>query len=968
MFSESRDGESMEEVKEELNRYILDFFQKSSFSKTASTFSKECSRKRKLEDENETNNNIKDKNNESDKNNDTDKELNGSDKKKNKNEDKEVVDTPQGFLYEWWQVFWDIFNSTTNRGGSEVAQSYFKMVVQEQRQEHIYRSLAIHAARLQHIAEQRGEYEHEDADPMMFAMMLSRLTPNMNLNVDGDSSFPVGGNNIFHTGYGIPNNNNNINHMNTIPTSTPAPAAQPGKKDGTEISNKPSKLPQQKKARKSTEVETTVSTSLGNSRNIDDNSQSTNAPSPTHQTNPAIPGTFMFSPQQMNDYIGKQMNDGGKASDPTNTYFSQAPFSGRPTPVPTTSSEVQNFNMMAGFPMPMMGGMSPNLMQQNPTALPNWYMYGMPNNQMQMDQMMNMFNQNKKYTTENNHSSNLSSNDNEYGNNQSDAYNSNGQIEKPGTKSRKDNSNNEPKSSKKRSPSLQEIKESKSIYSNGSPENNFVLNEKQGRETDHSNNNDSPNSVKQAGLYSPSLGNINESYSNPGSARSPASTGGETPSSSKNMRTSKLTKNKVKTPGVQSTSRKKRVASTQTVTTPKTMIITPVLTSSVNQNATPSSIGHFEGDSRNDDFEGPVINSGGNSKKSTISPHDYPSIGSTHDVGSGGSATTPIDAFPVTQRVKKTTKSFSNGISPKNASSPTLKSTSGTSSPKRASISKKNIRRKSTPVLHEQPNSDPASLRKSTPGNLAAPQDEGSNATTPNIIFNNMSMVNFTNKPALSSPLSTVPESYFENENGETKKTPSSFIKASRNDKYKEQSTRSNNNTPISSNNFNDHIDSSEPNTGSHGNTINSINSTQSNDSHHSQPTNINENLSENKSSKSTVKSTPTHHNVVDAIGTETDSKLNFESGLTNAITEETDQRNDGNDIYNFYGGEKHNDDLLFFDSMFDDAMLPNDSAAHGNDNKISEKLDINEVTVNNDSSTEPNILLESNDHDFFMD
>jgi len=39
---------------------------------------------------------------------------------------KMTMDTPQGFLYEWWMIFWDVFNARTERGGSANAQRYYQ--------------------------------------------------------------------------------------------------------------------------------------------------------------------------------------------------------------------------------------------------------------------------------------------------------------------------------------------------------------------------------------------------------------------------------------------------------------------------------------------------------------------------------------------------------------------------------------------------------------------------------------------------------------------------------------------------------------------------------------------------------------------------------------------------------------------------------------------------------------------------
>lgn len=37
------------------------------------------------------------------------------------------VDYPGGFLYEWWVVFWEIFNTRSNQSYSEAAASYLEV-------------------------------------------------------------------------------------------------------------------------------------------------------------------------------------------------------------------------------------------------------------------------------------------------------------------------------------------------------------------------------------------------------------------------------------------------------------------------------------------------------------------------------------------------------------------------------------------------------------------------------------------------------------------------------------------------------------------------------------------------------------------------------------------------------------------------------------------------------------------------
>jgi hypothetical protein len=38
------------------------------------------------------------------------------------------IDAPEGFLYEWWSVFWDIFYARVNKTGSEAATAYVEVL------------------------------------------------------------------------------------------------------------------------------------------------------------------------------------------------------------------------------------------------------------------------------------------------------------------------------------------------------------------------------------------------------------------------------------------------------------------------------------------------------------------------------------------------------------------------------------------------------------------------------------------------------------------------------------------------------------------------------------------------------------------------------------------------------------------------------------------------------------------------
>lgn len=41
---------------------------------------------------------------------------------------KMTMNTPEGFIYEWWHIFWDIFNARTDRGSSQNASNYYNLI------------------------------------------------------------------------------------------------------------------------------------------------------------------------------------------------------------------------------------------------------------------------------------------------------------------------------------------------------------------------------------------------------------------------------------------------------------------------------------------------------------------------------------------------------------------------------------------------------------------------------------------------------------------------------------------------------------------------------------------------------------------------------------------------------------------------------------------------------------------------
>ncbi|CCD22313.1 uncharacterized protein NDAI_0A01550 [Naumovozyma dairenensis CBS 421] len=113
------------------------------------------------------------------------------------------------YLYPWWQIFWDAFNSNTQRRGSELVQSYFQIINYHQNQDRIQKDKAVQAARMQMFAEQRGEYQAEMMNPMMYQNNPLRM--NSNISMQGTpSQMNING----------PLPYNSINTMNSLPPDT----------------------------------------------------------------------------------------------------------------------------------------------------------------------------------------------------------------------------------------------------------------------------------------------------------------------------------------------------------------------------------------------------------------------------------------------------------------------------------------------------------------------------------------------------------------------------------------------------------------------------------------------------------------------------------------------------------------------------------------------------------------------------
>lgn len=150
--------------KEMLDAYIYDFLLKSSLNTTASIFCKEAGMAIERDED------------------DVKGEREVSDALK------EIKDVPQGFLYEWWQIFWDLFNARTHKKGSELAEQYSEISLQKRKLEYSRRSVAVQAARMQHLAEENADYENELLDGMSFSAGIPNTRPSNNVRTKGTNT------------------------------------------------------------------------------------------------------------------------------------------------------------------------------------------------------------------------------------------------------------------------------------------------------------------------------------------------------------------------------------------------------------------------------------------------------------------------------------------------------------------------------------------------------------------------------------------------------------------------------------------------------------------------------------------------------------------------------------------------------------------------------------------------------------
>ncbi|KAG0666469.1 Transcriptional activator flo8 [Monosporozyma unispora] len=82
--------------------------------------------------------------------------------------------TKQSYLFEWWLIFWDLFNSKSNRDGSVLSQHYYQILLRQRQYEQGFRNIAVNAARQQFLAEASNEFKDESLNIFEFLSMMSQ--------------------------------------------------------------------------------------------------------------------------------------------------------------------------------------------------------------------------------------------------------------------------------------------------------------------------------------------------------------------------------------------------------------------------------------------------------------------------------------------------------------------------------------------------------------------------------------------------------------------------------------------------------------------------------------------------------------------------------------------------------------------------------------------------------------------------
>lgn len=181
-------------MKQILNGYIYDFMVKNSLNISASAFSREA-------DINE-NGNIPTYNNST--NNAVNNSNNIDDNIHNSNNTgytthnqnikelylpvfKPFHDTPNSSLFEWWDIFWDLFNIKSNKTGSQVVRDYYQILLQERTVSQNYYKNAFKIAVKQLLLEE-GIHSSSESSSDLNSNVINNFSRNTNYLESFDSN------------------------------------------------------------------------------------------------------------------------------------------------------------------------------------------------------------------------------------------------------------------------------------------------------------------------------------------------------------------------------------------------------------------------------------------------------------------------------------------------------------------------------------------------------------------------------------------------------------------------------------------------------------------------------------------------------------------------------------------------------------------------------------------------------------
>lgn len=95
-----------------------------------------------------------------------------------------AMEAPQGFLFEWWLVFWDVMQAKNNKGGSQLATQYYQSQMLKQRQQQELQGLNIQPnmfgfanGQMQQMQQQQKSSMDQQQIPQQFNSQQQQLDP-----------------------------------------------------------------------------------------------------------------------------------------------------------------------------------------------------------------------------------------------------------------------------------------------------------------------------------------------------------------------------------------------------------------------------------------------------------------------------------------------------------------------------------------------------------------------------------------------------------------------------------------------------------------------------------------------------------------------------------------------------------------------------------------------------------------------